>query len=163
MQKLMSCNPAFLRSCNFLHSYILFPLQKCISTGITKRGLPRLRECSIEVEEEAVSNSSDKIRQTWEAHFWGPLYFSHGLPALLTSNTSLVKKCKIGLFYVGCSWPKWPTTQSWSPIGPSSDLDDQADTRMFRPPSSPSPLIFSRSLRSNCHSKFPTGWQSDRA
>ena len=39
-------------------------------TGIAKRVLPRLRECSRHVEAEVVSNSGNKIHQTWEALFW---------------------------------------------------------------------------------------------
>ena len=36
--------------------------------------LPRLRERSRQVEAEVVSNSSNKVHQTWEALFWRPLY-----------------------------------------------------------------------------------------
>ena len=49
--------------------YVLIP------TGVAKRVLPRLRECSRQVEAEVVSNSSNKIHQTWEALFWRPLYW----------------------------------------------------------------------------------------
>ena len=38
-----------------------------MTTVIAKRVLPRLRECSRQVEAEVVSNSSNKIHQTWEA------------------------------------------------------------------------------------------------
>ena len=38
--------------------------------------LPRLRECSRQVEAEVVNNSSNKIHQTWEALFWQTLYKS---------------------------------------------------------------------------------------
>ena len=38
-----------------------------------KRKRPRLRECSRQVEAEVVSNSSNKIHQTWEPLFWRPL------------------------------------------------------------------------------------------
>ena len=42
-------------------------------TGVVKRVLPRLQECARQVEAEVVSNSSNKIHQTWEASFWQPL------------------------------------------------------------------------------------------
>ena len=38
--------------------------------------IPRLRECTGQVEAEMVCNSSSKIHQTWEVLFWRPLYFS---------------------------------------------------------------------------------------
>ena len=41
------------------------------NTGVAKRVLPRLRECSRQVEAEVVSNSSDKIHQTWPKHSFG--------------------------------------------------------------------------------------------
>ena len=46
---------------------------------VAKRVLPRLRECSRQVEAEVVSNSSNKIHQTWEALFWRPLYILSGV------------------------------------------------------------------------------------
>ena len=49
-----------------------------ICTGVAKRVLPWLRECFRQVEAEVVSNSSNKIHQTWEALFWRPLYIAKG-------------------------------------------------------------------------------------
>ena len=46
-------------------------------TGFVKRMLPKLRECSRQVEAEVVRNSSNKIHLTWEALFWRPLYLDH--------------------------------------------------------------------------------------
>ena len=42
-------------------------------TGVAKRVLPRLRECSRQVEAEVVSNSRNNIHQTWGAIFRRPL------------------------------------------------------------------------------------------
>ena len=42
-------------------------------TGVAKRVLPTLRESSRQVEAEVVSNSKNKLHQTWEALFWRPL------------------------------------------------------------------------------------------
>ena len=47
-------------------------------TGVAKRVLPRLRECSRQVEAEVVSNSSNKIHQTWGPPFSRALYLLHG-------------------------------------------------------------------------------------
>ena len=44
-----------------------------IRTAVTKRVLPRFRECSRQVEAEVVSNSTNKIYQTWKALFWRSL------------------------------------------------------------------------------------------
>ena len=37
--------------------------------------LSRLQECSRQVEAEVVSNSRNKLHQTWKALFWRPLYY----------------------------------------------------------------------------------------
>ena len=61
-----------VRLCHFVHRHR--------HTGVTKRVLPRLQECSRQVETEVVSNSSNKIQQTWEALFWIPLYRRATMP-----------------------------------------------------------------------------------
>ena len=43
--------------------------------GWAKLPFPRLRECCRQVEAEVVSNSQNKIHQTWERKFSPPLYF----------------------------------------------------------------------------------------
>ena len=43
-------------------------------TGLGWNVVPRLRECLRQVEAEVVSNSNNKIHQTWESLFWPPLY-----------------------------------------------------------------------------------------
>ena len=45
-----------------------------LTTGVAKIVLPRLRECSGQVEAEVVSNSRNKIHQTWESLFGTPMY-----------------------------------------------------------------------------------------
>ena len=42
--------------------------QTARTTGVAKRVLPRLWECFRQVEAELISNSSNKIHQTWLAH-----------------------------------------------------------------------------------------------
>ena len=48
-------------------------MKRYVCNGVAKRVLPRLRECSGQVEAEVISNSSNKIHQTWEALFRRPL------------------------------------------------------------------------------------------
>ena len=68
-------------------------------TGVAKRVLPWLRECSRQVEAEVVSNSSNKIHQTWEALFWRPLYSRFG------ENSRAINQSSKPLLNSVCFWP----------------------------------------------------------
>ena len=56
-----------------VNNWLYFLQNIFVITGVAKRVLPRLRECSRQVEAEVVSNSSNNILQTWEALFWQAL------------------------------------------------------------------------------------------
>ena len=43
-------------------------------TGLDYKAVPRLRECCMQVEAEVVSNSRNKIHQTWEWPYSPALY-----------------------------------------------------------------------------------------
>ena len=45
-----------------------------LATGILYKAVPRLRECCRQVEAEEVSNSRNKIHQTWEWPYRDSLY-----------------------------------------------------------------------------------------
>ena len=81
-------------SLQFYSFSLCISLQKCITTGVIKRGLPRLLECSREVEAEVVSNSSIKIHQTWEALFWRHLHYGYA------NMTTMIKKNQIMLYKI---------------------------------------------------------------
>ena len=44
-------------------------------TGLSKKVVPRLRECCRQTQAEVVSKSSNKNHQTWELPFSPALYF----------------------------------------------------------------------------------------
>ena len=48
-------------------SLVLF--QYCQNTGLDYRAVPILRKCCRQVEAEVVSNSRNKVHQTWECHY----------------------------------------------------------------------------------------------
>ena len=40
-----------------------------LSTGLSKKVVPRLRECCRQAQAEVISNSKDKIHQTWDPYY----------------------------------------------------------------------------------------------